>query len=93
MADAKASNTEGTNIWSRYPISAYLIIALAMIFILSLSFLLRGKAFAFADIGVDTFFQFFPLQIADSRQLHELHAITWSFNLGLGDYLGSQYPA
>ena len=91
MADPKASITDGTNIWSRHPICVYLAIALAMIFILSLSFLLRGKAFAFADIGVDTFFQFFPLQIADSRQLHELHAITWSFNLGLGGYLGSLF--
>jgi uncharacterized membrane protein YfhO len=62
-----------------------------MVVILALPFILRGKAFAFADIGVDTLFQFFPLQVADSRQLHELHTITWSFSLGLGGYIGSLF--
>ena len=91
MSDVEATRSERANLWARHPISVYLATALVMIVILSLSFILRGKAFAFADIGVDTFFQFFPLQIADCRQLHALHTITWSFNLGLGGYLGSLF--
>ncbi len=90
MSDVEATRPE-QNLCSRHPISAYLIIALAMIVILTLPFVLRGRAFAFTDIGVDTFFQFFPMQIVDSWQLHEMHKITWSFNLGLGGFIGSLF--
>jgi uncharacterized membrane protein YfhO len=79
------------NILKRFPIAAYLLAALLLITALSLRYVLAGRAFAFTDIGVDTFFCFLPLQLADARQLHELHTITWSFNLGLGGYLGSLF--
>jgi uncharacterized membrane protein YfhO len=69
----------------------YLLASVAMLLSLAIWYVARSKAFAFADIGVDTFFCFFPLQIADARQLHELHTITWSFSLGLGGYLGSLF--
>jgi uncharacterized membrane protein YfhO len=79
------------NILKRFPIGAYLLTALLLITALSLRYVLAGRAFAFTDIGVDTFFCFLPLQLADARQLHALHTITWSFNLGLGGYLGSLF--
>ena len=79
------------NIWARSSVSAFLLTVLCLIVALSLRFLFTGRGFAFADIGADTFFQFFPMQVADSRQLHTIHTITWSFKLGLGGYLGSLF--
>ncbi len=62
-----------------------------MAFLLAIYYLATSKGFAFVDVGSDTFFCFYPLQVAVSRQLHELHFITWSFDLGLGGYLGSMF--
>lgn len=92
MPDINATpHSNQESMWARIPLSVYLLTSLSLIVALSLWFWLTGRAFAFADIGADTFFQFFPMQIADSRQLHQMHTITWSFNLGLGGYLGSLF--
>ena len=69
----------------------YLGAAAAVAFVLSLHFLTRAKAFAFYDIGSDTFSCFYPLQVAVAQQLKSLHAVTWSFELGLGGFLGSWF--
>src|ERR1700744_3738460 len=75
----------------RYGFWLYLAIASAGVLCLSLCYLLKSKAFLFYDIGSDTFFFFYPLQLAVARQLHELHTVTWSFELGLGGFLGSLF--
>lgn len=69
----------------------YLALALSMLALLALYFVLRHKAFAFVDIGSDLFFQFYPLQMAEARQLRDLHELTWSFDIGLGAYIGSDF--
>ena len=69
----------------------YLAVAIAMTLLLSVDYVVKHHAFAFVDIGSDTFFQFLPLQIAEVRQLHALLELTWSFNIGLGAYMGSDF--
>ena len=69
----------------------YLAIACLAAFILSLYFIVRGKAFAFYDFGSDTFLCFYPLQVAVAKQLQTLHAVTWSFDLGLGAFTGALF--
>ena len=69
----------------------YLSIACLTAFILSLYFITQGKAFAFYDIGSDTFLIFYPLQVAVAKQLQTLHSVTWSFDLGLGAFIGSWF--
>jgi uncharacterized membrane protein YfhO len=69
----------------------YLAIATAMAVTLSLYYVVKQKAFAFVDVGVDTFFQFLPLQIAETNQIRHLHEVTWTFALGLGGYIGSVF--
>lgn len=69
----------------------YLVLASTMALCLSAYFIVKAKAFAFTDVGVDTFFCFYPLQLAVTRQLHELHTFTWSFELGLGGFIGSLF--
>ncbi len=66
----------------------YLAIAIAMALLLSVDYIVKHHAFAFVDIGSDTFLQFLPFQIAEARQLRDLHTLTWSFDLGLGAYIG-----
>jgi hypothetical protein len=69
----------------------YLTVACLAAFILSLYFITQGKAFAFYDFGSDTFLCFYPLQVAIAKQLQTLHAVTWSFDLGLGAFAGSLF--
>ncbi len=69
----------------------YLLTASAMLLLLGIYYMVRVKGFAFVDVGCDTFFCFYPLQVAVSRELHTLHSITWSFDLNLGGYIGSQF--
>jgi uncharacterized membrane protein YfhO len=69
----------------------YLGIASAVAFVLSLHYLARAKAFTFYGFGSDTFTCFYPLQVAVGQQLKSLHAVTWSFELGLGGFLGSWF--
>lgn len=59
-----------------------------MAILLSLFYVIKQHAFAFVDIGSDSFFQFLPIQIAEVRALHDLHIPAWSFNVGFGAYLG-----
>jgi hypothetical protein len=67
----------------------YFTIALLAAATLSFHFLAKGKAFAFYGFGSDTFFAYYPYQLAVARQLQTLHDLTWSFELGLGGYLGT----
>jgi uncharacterized membrane protein YfhO len=69
----------------------YLVIALAIESLFAFYYLVSRKAFSFIDIGSDTFFCFYPLQVAVGRQLHALHELTWSFDLGMGAYLGTLF--
>jgi uncharacterized membrane protein YfhO len=66
----------------------YLAYALVIVLLLSLYFLLRHRAFAFVDIGIDSYSFYYAFQIAQARQLHQLHTLTWSFDAGLGSYIG-----
>lgn len=59
-----------------------------------LLFLLRdyfsgNHAFAFHDIGNDTFVSYFADQVLLSRELHQALTISWSFSIGAGAYLGT----
>jgi uncharacterized membrane protein YfhO len=69
----------------------YVVICLIMMAALALYYILKHKAFAFVDIGSDLFFQFYPLQLAEARELRQLHELTWSFEIGLGAYIGSDF--
>lgn len=69
----------------------YLAFAFGIALLLSLHYLIKGRAFAFVDIGIDTFSYYYPIQIIQAQQLRELHALTWSFQLGLGGYIGSVF--
>jgi len=69
----------------------YVAAATAIAALFSFYYIFKQRAFAFVDIGSDLFFQFFPFQVAGVRQLHELHDVTWSFNIGLGAYLGLDF--
>jgi uncharacterized membrane protein YfhO len=65
----------------------YLVLTVAIEAIFALYFLVRHKAFAFTDIGSDTYLAFYPIQTAISRQFHALHSFTWSFDQSLGGYI------
>jgi len=73
----------------RHGLRIYLAVAAGITSLLSTYYLAKAKAFAFVDIGCDTFYCFYPLQVAISKQLHHLQSITWSFDLGLGGFMGS----
>lgn len=66
----------------------YLAYALGIAVLLSLYYVIKHRAFAFVDIGIDLYNFYYPIQVAQARQLRELHDLTWSFQLGLGGYLG-----
>ncbi|HEX6834129.1 MAG TPA: YfhO family protein [Rudaea sp.] len=88
MSDAKNDTAPR---WRERGLFAYLALALGLEAVLLLPFLLGKHAFAFYDIGSDTFLQFYPLQIAIATQLKELHAVSWSFDFGLGSFIGSLF--
>ncbi len=52
-------------------------------------YLLGNQAFAFVDIASDTFLQFYPWHEALAHQMRHTGLPTWSFELGLGGYLGT----
>src|SRR5690348_4295310 len=58
--------------------------------IFSLYFILKHKAFAFIDIGADTYTYYYPLQMEFAKQLHNMQLLTWSFSSGLGNYFAWQ---
>jgi uncharacterized membrane protein YfhO len=66
----------------------YLFPATAIALVLAFYFLIKHRTFAFVDIGIDTYSYYYPWQIALARQLRELHTMTWSFDAGLGSYIG-----
>ncbi|HEY3521320.1 MAG TPA: hypothetical protein VGK80_09785, partial [Rhodanobacteraceae bacterium] len=66
----------------------YLACAVGIATPLFLYFVIQHRAFAFVDTGIDSFNFYYPIQIAQARQLRHLHDLTWSFELGLGGYLG-----
>src|SRR5699024_10285822 len=47
----------------------YLIPALAIVLVLSLYYLIKHRAFAFVDIGIDSFSYYYAFQVAHARQL------------------------
>ncbi|HET8899509.1 MAG TPA: YfhO family protein [Rhodanobacteraceae bacterium] len=55
------------------------------------NYVANGKALAFADIGADTIFSFYPLQLGISRAFHALDFSAWSFHLGLGGFIGNLF--
>jgi hypothetical protein len=69
----------------------YLALASGIALTLSLHYVFKHRVFAFADIGVDLFTYYYPLQIIQAQQLRELHTLAWSFQLGLGGYIGSVF--
>ena len=69
----------------------YLLLAGTITLLLSLYYIVKHKAFAFVDIGSDSFFQFYPFQVAEARQLRDFHELSWSFNVGLGGFPGSDF--
>ncbi len=66
----------------------YLVCASTMALLLALYYILRHRAFAFVDIGIDTFSYYYPSQVLQARQLRALHPLGWSFSAGLGSYFG-----
>ena len=66
----------------------YLFFALGIAVLLSLYYVVKHRAFAFVDVGIDLFNFYYPIQVAQAHQLRHLHELTWSFDLGLGGYLG-----
>jgi hypothetical protein len=58
---------------------------------LAIYYIAKGKAFAFYDVGSDTLFCYYPLQLAVARQLQTLHAVTWSFSMSIGGFLGTLF--
>lgn len=69
----------------------YWSIAAVIAVLLASYYMLQHRAFAFVDIGSDSFFQFYPLQLAEKEQLRALYHLTWSFKIGLGAYMGSDF--
>ena len=93
MQPTTPSTAQSKNILltSRKALAIYFVIAAFISLCLSLSYIVKHQAFAFVDIGSDLFFNFFPIQIAEVHQLRQLHELTWSFNLGLGGYIGYDF--
>lgn len=74
---------------ARNGLRLYLLVALGLHCLFALYYVTKSKAFAFADIGSDTFSCFYPLQVAVAHQLKTLHEVTWSFELGIGGFIAS----
>lgn len=99
VGDVTATNWDTKNFTQQSPLTKsergqawlYWLIAIAMAFLLASYYALRSRAFAFVDIGSDSYFQFYPFQLAEKEQLHALHHLTWSFKIGLGAYMGSDF--
>lgn len=78
--------------WRRVPgLWAYAAIIVMWAIMLISYYHYKNLAFAFWDIGSDTFLCFYPLQIAVATQLQQIHSITWSFSLGIGGFLGTLF--
>lgn len=69
----------------------YLAYATGIALTLSLYYLVKDRVFAFSDIGIDLYSYYYPVQVIQAQQLRELHQLTWSFQLGLGGYIGSMF--
>lgn len=67
----------------------YLSISVSIALFVALCYLALGRGFAFADIGLDSYSYFYPLQIVQSQQMRDYYELTWSFRLGLGGYIGA----
>lgn len=70
---------------------AYLAFAFGISLILASCYVFKHRAFAFVDIGIDLFSYYYPIQIIQAQQLREIHTLAWSFQLGLGGYIGSVF--
>lgn len=67
----------------------YLLLSTAIALAVCLYYAFDGKVFAFTDIGLDSFSYYYPMQVVHARQFAEYHTLTWSFQFGLGGYVGS----
>lgn len=76
---------------ARMAFLGYLALASAIALGLSLHYLIKGRAFAFVDIGIDLFSYYYPVQIIQAQQLRAYGDLAWSFQLGLGGYIGSVF--
>lgn len=85
---ANTPSSSETRLRAAHGFRAYLAVATGIALLLALSYIVRHRVFAFVDIGFDLFSYYYPMQIAFARQLHRLHELTWSFELGLGGYIG-----
>lgn len=61
----------------------------ATLLLLLRDYFFGNHAFAFHDIGNDTFVSYFADQVLLSRELHQALTISWSFSVGAGAYLGT----
>lgn len=76
------------NRWSGKGVTFAIVLSVALWFLLKCYFL-GSYAFAFHDIGNDTFVSYFANQVLLSRQLHNAFTISWSFSIGAGAYMGT----
>ena len=71
--------------------AVYAVMFIAVAAVLCMPYLSGIWAMAFTDVGNDTFYQFYPLNLEHARQLSRDGEITWSFRLGLGGYVGTHF--
>lgn len=67
----------------------FLLLAALISAVLCTYYFATGQAFAFIDIGLDTFSYYYPTQLVQAQQLMDYHTLAWSFRLGLGGYVGA----
>lgn len=72
-------------------IAAFMTVYTIMASFIAWPFLAGPLGMAFADIGIDTISQFYPLNVEHSRQLAAGDGLGWSFRLGLGGYTGTHF--
>jgi hypothetical protein len=81
----------GVGLIDRHPVITYVSAFLVCTLVMASPFLFGDRAFAYSDIGTDTFVQFYPLNVVHAQQLAAGGGLGWSFNLGLGGYVGTHF--
>ena len=76
---------------SRRLLAWFVFLYVILAVVITWPFLFGDRAFAYTDIGTDTFVQFYPLNIAHAQQLATGEGLGWSFSLGLGGYIGTHF--
>lgn len=75
----------------RHPFISYVVAFLTCALVMASPFLFGDRAFAYSDIGTDTFVQFYPLNVVHAQQMADGGGLGWSFSLGLGSYVGTHF--